>query len=453
LTSTQSSILSPQSFTRHWRDALWLIALIIYILAGTPIVPFHGDEATLIYMSRDYAYQFLQRDLNQIYYSETPVSLTQQELRLLNGTMSKYLYGLAWHIGGFQLEDINEQWDWGADWNYNQQNGHAPSDSLLLTARWASAIQTAVGAVVMFALGWALGGRKTAYLAALFYAINPIILLNGRRAMMEGSMLLFTTLTVLAALWLLRHPTWRRAVLFGLVAGLAIASKHTSLFTVASVFFATGMYFLLFHSPAFSWKARVTWYLTLLILAGIVTVGTFYLLNPAWWGSDPLTVGRYVLQIRERTIDEQITAFGGYDDFGDKPVGFWRQAVIGQPQYYEVSNWKDFIGDQIAQYEALVWRGVNVGDSIVGVVLLLVSVGAGIGALFYNKDTPVAARWLVGVWTVSVTAATLLLTPFEWQRYYLPAFPAIVLVAAYGLANLYTALSKFAIGYARTKGA
>ena len=47
----------------------------LYVIAGATITPFHGDEATQIYMSRDYAYQFLQGDLARIYYDpEAPLT-------------------------------------------------------------------------------------------------------------------------------------------------------------------------------------------------------------------------------------------------------------------------------------------------------------------------------------------------------------------------------------------
>ncbi len=105
---------------------------------------------------------------------------------------------MAWHLDGFTVDQINEQWDWGADWNYNQSNNHAPSFSLLLISRLPSALLLAAGIVIIFALGRALGGRPAAYLAAAYYALNPPLLLDGRRAMMEGSLIAFSLLTVLA---------------------------------------------------------------------------------------------------------------------------------------------------------------------------------------------------------------------------------------------------------------
>ncbi|MCI0347987.1 MAG: hypothetical protein L0Z53_01050, partial [Acidobacteriales bacterium] len=185
-------------------DLIFLLLLAAYIVAGMPLVPFHGDESTLIYMSHDYAYQFIQRDLSLVQYSDPPISPQEQDLRLLNGTVNKYLIGLAWHLGGFTVDDINEQWDWGGDWNYNQSTGHAPSEALLIVSRIPSTLLLTAGMFVMFALGWQLGGRPAAYLAVLFYALNPALLLNGRRAVMEGSFITFSLLTVLAGVWWLR---------------------------------------------------------------------------------------------------------------------------------------------------------------------------------------------------------------------------------------------------------
>ena len=55
---------------------------------------------------------------------------------------------------------------------------------------------TALGVIPIFVLGWNLRLRSMAYPAALLYALHPVILLNGRRAMMEGSLILFSLLTM-----------------------------------------------------------------------------------------------------------------------------------------------------------------------------------------------------------------------------------------------------------------
>jgi 4-amino-4-deoxy-L-arabinose transferase-like glycosyltransferase len=426
-----------------------MLALVAYVLAGTPLVPFHGDESTQIFMSRDYAYEFIQHDLSKILFSENPAGPTEQQLRLINGTVNKYLIGLAWHTGGFSLSDINEQWDWGADWNYNQQNSHAPSDALLQAARWPSAILLAAGVAVIFTVGNMLGGKPAAYAASLYYALNPALLLNGRRAMMEGSFIFFSLLVLLAGVWLVSRPSLPRAILLGLAAGLALASKHTAVFTVGAVFLAALVY-LLYQSIRAQDDTSVVEYLILpyLIIAAIVTGAVFYVLNPAWWGA-PLDRARLVLNLRTDLLNTQTQVFGHYIDLSDQLGGFLRQSLLAQPQYYEVSGWGNFIGDQIARYEASGLRGVSVGGTMAGAAALCVIITLGLWRLIRNPSPPdtvllpaawrkgdvssTGVRWLVGVWLGTMTVITALLTPLEWQRYYLPVYPVVGLLAGLGV--------------------
>ncbi|MCB9453445.1 MAG: glycosyltransferase family 39 protein [Anaerolineaceae bacterium] len=413
--------------------AVWLAALMAYILTGVGNVPFHGDESTQIFMSRDYAYQFIQHDLSQIAYSVNPASPTEQHLRLLNGTINKYAVGFAWQLAGYTLDDINNQWDWGADWDYNQANGHAPSSGLLTVSRWPSALFLAAGVVVMFVLGRKLGGFPAAYLASLYYAQNPVLLLNGRRAMMEGSFTLFSLLTVLAGVWFIEKPDWKRGLLVGIAGGLALASKHTALFTVVAIWGGCGVYALL---PVFSKSVSRRFSRILpLLLASLVAAGIFLGLNPAWW-DNPVSRAGDVLALRADLLHIQVDVFGGYADFGDRLAGFGRQSLIALPQYYEVAGWEGYIGDQITAYEASPWRGVSVGGSAVGAALFLAIIGSGLWVLL---RAPLAKRpvyWLVAGWALVMIITTLLLTPLEWQRYYLPVYPALGLLGAVGLVQI-----------------
>lgn len=437
---SQSSSPSRQSLT----DIIFLLSLVAYVLAGTIAAPFHGDEATQIFMSRDYAYQFLQGDLALVRYAEPPVSATEQQLRLLNGTLNKYLIGFAWHLGGFDVSQVNEQWDWGADWDYNQANNHAPSAALLAVSRVPSALLLAAGVVLMFALGGALGGRPVGYFASLYYALNPVLLLNGRRAMMEGSLTAFTLLTVLAGVWLLRERRWRMALLLGAAAGLALASKHTAAFTVIAVFGAAALY------PLVAWimekfqpadrsvgsrRAVTLQTYILLLIAGVIALAVFYALNPAWWG-DPVARLQTVLDLRADLLAGQTAAFGGYAGAADALGGFFRQVFVNLPQYYELPVWGEYLAGQIAAYEASPWRGVSLGGSLAGGIVLGLLTLAGGWALLRGGSAPGATRWLVGLWALAMLATTALLTPLEWQRYYLPAYPVVGLLAALGLAAL-----------------
>ncbi|MCU0514196.1 MAG: glycosyltransferase family 39 protein [Anaerolineae bacterium] len=422
-----------------WLDGLFVLLLALYVLAGVALVPLHGDEATVIYTARD-VYFITGGDLARVRYQAAPASIapeaaTEQELRLLNGTLTRYLFGLAALAAGFGRDDINDQWDWCCDLAYNTQNGHVPAPDLLRLTRTVAALLFAASSGVLFLLARRIAGRPVAYLAALYYTLNPALLLNGRRAMMESALLLGTLLLLLAAVGLLAalpRPRPARFLALGLAAGLALAAKHTAVFSILPVFISIGA--ALLHAIRRAWWARqplplrpLLW----LLAAGLVALATFYVLNPAWWG-DPLTRAVQVLGLRQSLLAGQTAAFGGYETAAAQAAGFLRQVFIVLPQYYEVSAWQDFIGPQIAAYEASPWRGVSLGGSVPGGIIIAALMAVGAIWLLRQRSVPPAVRGLLMVYGAVLLPATFILTPLEWQRYYLPAYPVVALFGAMG---------------------
>lgn len=400
--------------------------LTAYIFAGVPLVPLHGDETTHIYMARDFYYQFIQHDLSLVTYRDWSTlsgeEATQQDLRLLNGTTTKYLFGLVAWSGGYALDDLNQQWSWGSGWDWNHANGHVPSDDLLWRMRIVSAALFALGIPALFLLGRAFSGQITAYSAAVLYALHPALLLNGRRAMTEGALICFTLLTVLAAVLVIHQKKWWSYALLGLVAGLTVASKHTGAVTVAAVFVACAL-------EIFWQRQQIIRHLFALIVAGCFALGVFYALTPAWWG-DPLQRIGDALQARSAFIQSQTQAFGSYPDAAAQLSGFLRQTFTGSLMYAEVPV-DDFIPrqqDRIQQYEQSGLAGWHPGAS-----LLLILFAAGLLHLLRQRNR---ASVVIVCWLLAMIILTLFLTPLEWQRYYLPIYPVILLIAAAGLGAL-----------------
>jgi hypothetical protein len=160
----------------------------------------------------------------------------------------------------------------------------------------------------------------------------------------------------------------------------------------------------------------------------------FYLLNPAWWGA-PLDRLQTVAGLRQNLLKIQTDVFGSYPDFGAKLEGFWRQVFIAQPQYFEVAGWDAYISDPIIRYEASGWSGVSVGGSPVGAFVPCGMIALGGWGLWRGVgSTQGGARWALGVWALAMLGAVALVTPLEWQRYYLPAYPAVGVLAGVGVA-------------------
>jgi hypothetical protein len=254
--------------------------------------------------------------------------------------------------------------------------------------------------------------------------------------MMEGSFALFNLLTVLAGIWLMRRASWSRALLLGVFGGLALASKHTAAFTLVAVFGAIAVAWIFqLATPQQRIRHGVSLQIPGCLLgAGIIALLVFYALNPAWWG-DPISRAQLVLELREHLLDVQVSAIGGYNNIAERLAGFGHQVIIAHPQYYETRCcWEDWISAEIAAYEASPWSGVNIGGTTIGAALLvLMMVIGGLQGLRQMNRT----RWLLGCWALMMLVLTLGLTPLNWQRYYLPIFPVVGLLAALGVDTIW----------------
>jgi 4-amino-4-deoxy-L-arabinose transferase-like glycosyltransferase len=420
-------------------DALVLLVLSLYALAGAAAVPAHGDESTQMHMGIDYYTQFVVGDLRSIRYSDTPHDPAAQDLRLYNGSLPKYLFGLVQYHLGAVPETWQKPYDWGAPHDHNERDGRVPSGQMLIASRLVSAAGLVVGIWAMFGVGCLFGGRVTGHVAALYLALHPVILMNSRRAMMEGWLIGMSMLAVwLAVLLAARfqrqgaHSSRRfsiaLAIGWGVVAGLCVASKHTGVFVTGPLYAALGLY-----SIAAATQRR--WGpLLLLALAACSSAAVFIALNPVWWQQNPLNIAGLLLERRSALLEGQVAAYGGYESVWERLSGFADFAFIAQPQYFEDARWAAPLQATIDAYEGSLWRGLWSGW-LAAVMMAALSAG-GLAALVWQRPRPVGL-WVCAMWAGAVIALALLGTPLPWQRYYLPVYPVIGLLAGVGAHQLW----------------
>lgn len=423
----------------NWIDVLWLAALALYALAGAVIVPFHGDESTQIFMGRDYHYLFLEGDIAKVFYesdgSESPI---EQHLRIVNGTISKTIHGWLAAQSGFAAEEINKPWEWEYDYESNRASGRIPDTELLRQARLASSAQLALALGVFFFFLRQSVSRPVAYVASFILALHPTVLLNGRRAMMEGSHLLGMMLVLLAATWLLRERKWWRYALLGICSGIAIAAKHPNAFVVALVLLSCGgwIWSELARAADIS-REEIIRAVVGMLSAVVISVSVFLLLNPAWWRA-PLQTAAGVLAERMQLLERQIERNGGYESGIEQVVGFWQHVFTGEIQYYEDARWAEYaeIEEQIVDYEASGWAGARIGGSAAAGLASLALTAAGIWIFARDRKIHASYRWLILVWGGGSALITLVVTPLSWTRYYLPLLPVLALFAAIAIVTL-----------------
>jgi len=410
---------------------LWLGALATYVLAGVPLVTFHGDEGMQVYATRDLLEEVATGDLWALTTAPPYPIDTRDHLRIINGSVQRFAAGAVLLARGHNTGDLPTEpgWNWGLPYEENVEGGWLPKDSVLLAARYTSAAFFVLGLVPLVGIAHILGGRIAALAAAGLYALNPLLLLNARRAMQEGALLCFGLFTIWAAVWLARRVRAgeRTPVLawwaLALAGGLALASKHSAaLFLVAAWLWIV---IAMFTAPRN--RART---LSDLLLSGAGAIIVFVALSPALWNNPPARL-LDLTRLRGELLSVQVEIEEG------APTAFGQRArwVLSQPYsaplaHYERPAWAEAepIATAEARYEASLWRGYP-RSTVLGVVLTGLAV---LGLVVVSLRAPVlgggAALWY------AVTAAALLVNPLPWERYYLPLVPVVALLTACGVA-------------------
>jgi len=263
-----------------------------FILAGIDVAPFHGDEATYIWMSEDLDW-ILEGKTHLIRYSERPGSeRRKQQARLEQGSLNTLAIGLAQRVRGMQEVGLRAKWDWEYAttdgermWRENIEMGSLPGPQLLRTARLPSAALAAGSLVLLYLLIRLLfHSRVAAWAAVIVLGTNAMFLLHVRRAMMEGAKLFFLALALVAAAILLKklavnRPARYLYILLGLCSGLALAAKHDMGLPLAGAYLALALAPVLRRLP---WPT-VHRNLTGLVAASLLALAVFYAAMPIWW--------------------------------------------------------------------------------------------------------------------------------------------------------------------------
>ena len=422
---------------RDAASALWLALLIAWALAGVALTPFHGDESMQIHSSGDFTTVFIERDPATLGISDELLQVQSSTRRLLEGTISHWGIGLAWHLAGYERKDLPPApgWDWGRDYDANSAMNMRPTQDKLLLSRLSSALMFAASIPVLFGIAWCFGGRLVAFLASGLYALHPSLLLNGRRAMMEGPLLLFGLLTILCALLLMqrglnaRRRWWLALALAG---GLALASKHSG------ILFLGGALGWLWLTAALQRNRRQLLAATLrIVLSGLLALAVFVALSPALWPDPPQRL-LDLLALRGEVVKLQVSAWqpGGLGmTTSERMNQILTQPFLRPPQFFEVAHWSEYdvISAEIDVYLASALAGLRPGGIAGGVLTLLLAPGL-VLTLRQRRRVGLLA-WLL------LTLAVMLLNPLPWQRYYLPLLPITSLLAALAMAQFITWLA------------
>ncbi len=407
----------------------------LYAVAGTSQATFHGDEAMQIAMSRDYWTGVIDGDFASLT-TQPPYPIDSDAyLRLINGSVNRYLIGFAWQFAGYSRDQLppSPGWQWALDYANNVQLGFRSANALLHVARLPSALLLALSIPILFILGSMGGGRVGAYLATALYTLSPVILLNGRRAMQEGSLLCFGLLALLLA----AHIANRRVA-----AGHAPLSWWAALIGACALTFASKHSGIIFIGGAFGWiiagelthfhSRRVINLAFKTAVSVLIIIVLFIGLSPALWNDPPARIAD-LLDTRAQLLDMQVSVNGGEISVIDRIKAVFLQPYSVPAVHYEAEFWSDdqTIGREIDAYIGSGLAGVTLG--LLSWIFIFVSIG---GILFLiaalRRGTPASRAYAAGLcMTGLIVVISTMASPLAWQRYYLPLLPVVYLCAAY----------------------
>jgi 4-amino-4-deoxy-L-arabinose transferase-like glycosyltransferase len=355
--------------------------------------------------------------------------------------LPKYTIGLSLMAQGYARPKRAAAVEW-----YRNTSYAAGPRSMLIAARWPTAVFGALGCVALFALGSQALGRPVGVLAAILLALNPLYALHARRAMSDvpAEALILAT-EALALFLIVRAGRWSLAwvagwIGVGVLGGLAVLSKlNGSLALMSVVAWAAVVFFVR------SWTIPRRWAIaSATVLAGGVGLLTFALGNPfltanpavRLGGEDAKIAAMGILQRARYVADHRVGVSSGAakqfpnDGLTTLPAkvsvmvvqGLGRFGPFG-PAHSDSTKRFDWAQD----WGALPWGFCLMVGSIILIRRVLDDRSTG---------RPPTALLIA----VQVSLAVLVVTafiPLAWDRYFLSIQPSMALLGALGLCSLY----------------
>lgn len=387
-----------------WENIFALVILLAVYLTAIEKIPFGEDESHWIHTS-SYLEIFFTEKPTSAYWGEHYWTLTQPP-------MARYLIGLGRLAGGYRSEELNTPWQFDHDWNWNVDNGNLPESGLLWWSRLPMALLAALSGWLIYLLLRKAAGRLAGAFFLLIFVCNPYFLTHLRRAMSETPLLFFTVLAMSAgfhALQILnltinegnvslkalqKSSAW--FILAGACCGLAGASKINGLFSTAGLvlLIVTAGLCLPGFIPA---DARRIFVIRTAVLSIFAALAVFVALNPYLY-PNPLVNTARMFKFRMQEMAIQV-------------AGFPENVINGTAERINVISRRLF--------EDYAWPGFH------GALFLNLFLGAsGLANLLLkirqcrkNMENCFAAAVLLLI--PAPLVASTLVTPLDWNRYYL----------------------------------
>lgn len=200
--------------------------------------------------------------------------------------LGKAIVGLGLWLGGAEPPAVPYDYQGWRGYRWNLEHGRLPPPEVLSAGRLLIPLFSAAATTLIFVLGASIGGVLGGLLAAVVFQLNPVCRFYGPCALADMPAMFFT---LLALCYLERRvaPAWDRgfrallgrSVLFGLLAGLATATKLNSAIVVCVAVVAFAVWGVA-GAAAIGLRSAFTRTLVMTMTVGVTSYGLFVLVNP-----------------------------------------------------------------------------------------------------------------------------------------------------------------------------
>jgi len=433
--------------------------LLVFILAplffkDIETTQFHGDESWWTHCGAEYFNLFfLERDFdNNKWHSYMGMDQPQ---------IGRYFIGISlWGTGGIPLlEKAYKQpiYNFAESKQWNEDHGTVTPMEILLPVRLMMAAFGLCGCLLIYYIGSRAFSPEVGFLSGLLLGFNPLLLLYSRRAMTDAPLFFFMTAVVALLPALLHCYRWnRRAALYGIcclvgiLSGVAAGVKLNG--GIIGLIFASWMVLLAWEvfldgtghgvkrnhpqnvdqnaasntdellrktCSAYSNKGDKTGQLfnilVMALLAGTTAVSTFYIASPNMYGA-PISGALKMLDHRMRVVSDQ------QDNSSGRAIRTFPEKI--KQTYTRLFN-------PSSNYSAVKFPKkipVELFFFTIGCIGLCIS-----EYQYVRDNRHFSFRAYVGLWVLLLFSGIITWIPLDWGRYYLPMFPAQVIMVAFGV--------------------
>jgi hypothetical protein len=300
---------------------LFAASLVYYSSQISPQVT-HPDEVVRIRMSKYFKLFFMDHDFTSPRWQDWPI--------LGAPPMNAYITGTALLLSGQGAKmgrwDLENWWNFKESFEWNLSHIALPSKEELIALKFTMALFVSLSCLMLFCICLKCFGITVAVIAALFFALHPLMLACATHATLDAPLVFFINTHILLMLFFYEKFLKKKyslalcfSVLLGLNTGLATGTKIQGAITgVIFIFFCVWILLVRMidrmvpdpnkpREPQSAIHASGTIFFSLLLFS-VTALGSFILPNPSLY-DDPVKGIRKMVGLRREQINNQKMEF------------------------------------------------------------------------------------------------------------------------------------------------